>query len=503
MRAFKTLLAGSLLLAFTTFVDAQTVVRITGSTAFRAQTNQAIRAIFDASPGMVCGFVGGNADNANISIFKGFINGQSVTIKTSFTGAVDGQAAVVSDEDEVVLYLEDGNPLLQTDGTTAAVLGPAPGVQLFANASGGQLSDVAMLDHDPATTPFKPPGFSGMALQRVGVIAFKWMVNRGNTAPVVKTITTVGSPTNTFTATPDASGLSVGMTTVITATSGNPHIAPAGTCARIAGISGSTLTLVNNQTGAVIAPVDTDSTGTGTSFVASAPISNMTTQMAQAIWAAGSVSLATITGNPADDTQVVWAMGRDAGSGTRLTTFQESGIGYNTPVTQFTPQVSSGVVTAHTLATNPDSLLGLIKLQHSNAGDGGFNSGGSVATALAAITSTPLDKDGLPVGAPSGPTATGYYISYVGINDAATALNGGAKELTWNGVPYSEQAVREGRYTFWGYESLGYKSGLTGVKQAVADALADRIENVQAPAPKLIDMRCSRSTDGSVVLQDY
>ena len=63
---------------------------------------------------------------------------------------------------------------------------------------------------------------------------------------------------------------------------------------------------------------------------------------------------------------------------------------------------------------------------------------------------------------------------------------------------YSIQDVQEGRYTFWTYEHLMYPTGLVSTKKSVADKLALRIQNFDAPI-QLGSMHCSRASDGGVV----
>jgi hypothetical protein len=96
----------------------------------------------------------------------------------------------------------------------------------------------------------------------------------------------------------------------------------------------------------------------------------------------------------------------------------------------------------------------------------------------------------------------GYYVSYMGLSDATSAITGGAKELTYNGVLYSLDNVKNGLYTFWCYEHLMYKNTLAGVKKTVADTLATQIETVDAPI-KLNEMRVGRQADGGLVTQNF
>ena len=129
-------------------------------------------------------------------------------------------------------------------------------------------------------------------------------------------------------------------------------------------------------------------------------------------------------------------------------------------------------------------------------GHGGYSSGGDVA-AMLKFTGN------------SSSVIGGYYLAYVGISDATTALAGGATELQWNGVSYSTNAVQEGRYTFWGYEHLDYRSDygtVSSLGKQVADQIAGDILATDAPASSgllLGSMNVSRATDGGLVTPNY
>jgi hypothetical protein len=216
---------------------------------------------------------------------------------------------------------------------------------------------------------------------------------------------------------------------------------------------------------------------------APAGLSNINPQLAQAVFGAGSAALSLFTGLAADEGMKVFATGRDPDSGTRLTTFAEAGVGVNAEVVQYQPSISSGAVTAH--VPWPETVVNGITFR---TGNGGYSSGGSLVTTMQATTAA----------------LSGYYVSYMGLSDATSAINNGtgAKELTYNGVLYSLDNVKNGLYTFWCYEHLMYKSSLTGVKKTVADTLATQIETVDAPI-KLSDMRVSREADGGLVTAKF
>ena len=225
---------------------------------------------------------------------------------------------------------------------------------------------------------------------------------------------------------------------------------------------------------------------------APAGLTNMTPQLAKMLYASGTASLALFTGNPADDVNTVYAVGRDFDSGTRSATFAEMGISNIDPVNQYQLTVSGGEITNAILWPAypfPPGLLGLPVVE----GNGGYTSGGTIATLLG----NPAADIGDP-----GSSGDNVYIAYVGTSDSTTAIAAGARGLTYNGVPYSLQAVKEGSYAYWNYQFVCYRSTMVGAKKTLADALANRIKNFDALI-KLTEMRVVRNNDGGVITQDY
>jgi hypothetical protein len=181
---------------------------------------------------------------------------------------------------------------------------------------------------------------------------------------------------------------------------------------------------------------------------------------------------AVFDGNPADVNDFVYVSGRDNQSGTRVNTFGDTGFGIFTPPNQIEMN-NSGVM----------QLIG-----GNFAGDFGFSSGGTLAGTMGADTTAQADNWN---------SVTGYsVIAYMGVSDAATALTAGATELTYNGVPFSSAAVKEGTYTFWGNEYI-FKSPSVGAEaQSIFSKLA-AITGINNFADgtrviKLTDMHCSR-----------
>ena len=139
---------------------------------------------------------------------------------------------------------------------------------------------------------------------------------------------------------------------------------------------------------------------------------NMTKKIAEAQFGGvGALPLGFYTGLTADSatvggvTKVVYASGRNPDSGTRITTFAETGFGVNNFVTQWKPTVSGATITA--LALYPtESINGVSTSQPGNSGE---SSGSSLR---AYLTKT------LTAGAyQNGETGPSYMITYLGMSD--------------------------------------------------------------------------------------
>jgi hypothetical protein len=371
----------------------QTVVHITGSTAFRSATLSAIGHILQ--PGYTFGYSGTSASGANQSIYTGttISNNIPVIIKTSWSGTVAGIQAV-SQQLPVSTWLTNTTPQ-STAGTPSAPASYDPPA----------IPEVSMDDGVQATTEFPTPA---LTVQNVGAVVFKWIASKGSPA----------------------------------------------------------------------------------SFT------NFTPLAAQALWANGNLPLAFVTGNHADETNVLFAIGRDPDSGSRKTAFSESGIGPFSTVVQYFPTNASGAPISRS-AAGPITGQELVPAEtvdgiFFDVGDGGYASGGDLAVAMEQTTAA--------VG--------GYYVTYLGISDATTAINGGAVELSWNGVRFSDTGVQEGQYTFWAFEQLGYRSNYGTVDangKKVADLIAHQIINVDAAlAGELLStMHVTRAVEGGVVGPTY
>ena len=219
-------------------------------------------------------------------------------------------------------------------------------------------------------------------------------------------------------------------------------------------------------------------------------ITNITPQIAQAIFSGGQLSKALFTGLATDATALITATGRDADSGTRLTAFAETSVGVSTPVAQYVlVDVNGNMVYGNTAVDmGPAPALTINGVDYAE-GNTGYVSGGNLASAMRLI--------------PSGYTAVTYFSK----GDAGTATAAGAgqcTELSYNGVSYGsdDSKVQNGSYTFWSYEHLYYRTADSSTgKGGFAEALATQIKNTDASTSgvTISSMKVQRFSDGGVV----
>lgn len=185
---------------------------------------------------------------------------------------------------------------------------------------------------------------------------------------------------------------------------------------------------------------------------APAGLTNVTPQLARALFSTGFTSASLFTNNNADAMDqvggtAVYAIGRDPLSGTRLVTFAESGVGIFSSVTQFrTTNVTGSTV------NNIDLTLVDTAVDAPLPGNNGFTSGGNLADLLRNTTTNVLDDN-------SGYQGKVCFVSYLGESDAARAVNGtgstvsvdtnvGCRYLTYNGVNAFGGSVKSLTCTF-------------------------------------------------------
>ncbi|BCU75307.1 hypothetical protein llg_00220 [Luteolibacter sp. LG18] len=376
------LLVAALGFGLVSSASAQTVVRLTGSTAFRSSVHQAI---LDLMPDEIYSYTGtAGLGSASQAIFKGTIAGNVVIIKTSWSGSAAGIRDVAQGNN--VNFLADA--VVTVPATPG--YGTAGGTANVAAGTTAEVAQVAMSDVFQGSTIYTTPTLTD---NKVAAVPFKWIANDG----------------------------------------------------------------------------------------APAALTNVAPGVIQKTFFNGGLPLAVFTGNSADQGVTVYPVGRDPESGTRITAMAESGLGAFATVIQYDATVASDEVTD----LQPWAATGAPT--NYVAGNNGYSSGGTLRDKLGAKS-----------------TNFGVLLGYLGLTDSATAITNGAKELSWNGVPYSATNVYEGRYTFWGYQHLFYKNTLTGVPLTTATALKNQIIAVPGSAGLLLsNMHVSRAYDGAPIDPEY
>ncbi len=395
--------------------SATVTIRISGSTAFRASTVTAIKAVMSGGSPQYAWQSSSSFTGANYHIFKGTVAGiadPNVIVKCSWSGSVAGIKSVTTNQ--LLTFLADATPT-STSPTTAANGANVAAGNLTAN-EGAPV--ICMTDNYQGSTKYTTPTLTDDTI--VGVVPFKWVA----------------------------------------------------------------------------------------SFGAPASLTNVNFQSVKQFLAAGYISGSMVSGNPANASDQVggfyiYAAGRDPLSGTRVGAFAESDYGVKSEAVQFRPKTVASNIVSEIEITPADPANDAI-----NPGDGGETSGGNLADKMRYTTTNVVENSIL------GYTGKMVFITYLGLTDADRAINGtgsnttgansgGAKELTWNGVPYSQANVENGYYTFWNYEHIMVKSGQPNAA-ALRALLVPQIQaSPGASGIALSGMRVQRTDDGGPISQLY
>lgn len=458
----KHLILGAIALSLGSSAFADVTVNITGATAFRAATLDAIKAKFVAS-GAAFKFAhdqatsGGTTYNgATRSIWIGTFPGVAgtTTIRTCFTGSVEGIRALVGAVDPVPPTYYQPSLL---DGTTA-VVGGAELANQGTTGAATATSDIAFSDVTKSSTPYASESLLP-ASPAAGVIVFTMLTNEGS------------------------------------------------------------------------------------------PITNVTAQQFRALMGRGFQPLSLFTGN-ATDTSLVFATGRNDGSGTRTTYLAETGAGITNPVHQYVPvhtdttsilalqevptggtndtdsgtagiQLPAGSdIDTYNIA-NPGVVVAKQNVKNASTvwsqdvdGNGGYDSGSALRGDMGRTSASVVVFD-----------ATGTYfdtaagipvnlVTWLSVNDAVTARTNGAIFCAYNGVKLDGIAasgttmtaadkakVTEGSYTAWGFENMYRRAALTsGDAVTVFDGIKAAIPtNLASAGIALTDMHVGRAFDGGTV----
>lgn len=236
---------------------------------------------------------------------------------------------------------------------------------------------------------------------------------------------------------------------------------------------------------------------------APAGLTNMTDQLHDAQWSTGQLPLSMYTGNPADATRLVLNTGRNNGSGTRATILAETQYGPFRNVVQWGGPNSTANV-AGSEGTGTVTWL-------QNVGNGGYSSNSFVRQNLARSTANvTVGTDGSGNGGTPGQNIV--MVSYLTLSDASaiTDITGGAgvgaRALTYNGMAYSEDKVKNGQYSLWGYQWFYKSADFTAAEDIFFNAFTAAIPATLDPLVTGIpipDMNVTRQGgDGGIILPD-
>ncbi len=423
MKLQRILATGALALAVVaSSAQADVVIRIAGSSAYRSAVNSAITSLLgDSKLGILIADGATSVDKSNVALFSGTATN---TISTTYNGDA--------------YTIPAGTRIIVCTSWTGSVAG------VYSLANSGNTSRGFI----PATAP----------------------VTAGVTGSAAASDTT--------------SAVDIAMSDVFLDTA-NGVLGTSWTTDEIQEAGGGT------YKGIGVCPFKWVVSGTNTG------LTNVSTQNVHTIYKTGYISKNLLINGAAATSATaakVYGFGRDSDSGTRLTAFADTDLGATFLPVQYgiTNTSSSSRVLGSSgsyVTLTPSSVVNTISYSD---GQGGYSSGGTLATAIGAIGT------GSFTGIASGTDAA---IAYLSVSDAASIVSGAsitATELTYNGVPYTLGNVYNGAYTFWSYEHMFYRINDTpdnGSDTGIfAEALAYNLLHTTVPAKAGTDVTSGSAT---------
>jgi hypothetical protein len=435
----KNILAGAMVAGLTASASAQTTeITITGATAFRQATMQAIYDAYTSVGALgtafnVChDFSGNNLSQliaSNKAVFSGTFPGITGTtvIRTSFNGSAEGLNAIAGNNDPTFL--------------TAAALG-TPGAVIKGSTTTPTETlrpKFSFSDVYQSSTPVDNMTLNPSGSSKVGIVTFCMIANEG-------------------------------------------------------------------------APAD---------------LTNVTNQQARALWANGLQKLSLFTGDP-NDTDYVFATGRNDGSGTRAAYLTEWTYGVANLVNQYITTKTGGNGTITKITAVPANGLGTGNTETSGAsnastlwgntavGNGGYSSSSALRTVMGYTSSNVTVYDGSTQDALIE-NANILLLTWLSSADSLNAATAGGKILSYNGVSvtpitaagsylssgFSEadfKKIATGAYSAWSYQHLYYHGSLS----ATETTWYNNMKSTWLPAGlqttsngvRLSDVTVSRPDDG-------
>lgn len=452
MKSYKLLAVALLAAMASSAAYSQTVIRFTGSSAFRASTAKAIEN--SLNPGFTVAANGTTTQGSNIVTYVGttLSGNNSVIIQTSFTGSVDGIRDITTGVANTYIV-----PSL---ATATAVTGlTAVSTSIPANVETG-VADVALADNLQSSTSFKTPTLAQTA---VGIVPFVFVKGRLDAAHTQKA-----------------------------AWDALTNISPAG--ARSLFNNGTNLSILNGLADPAWTTYSNNGTFTGvdTRFK---------------VYALGR--------NPFSGTRVVTFAETGYGTSAAAFQYKAYRSGDSLAASSI-PTVGAGDIITTVRQYPAQTVSGQFFARGNNGfGSGGTLATELSATVGASALDANSQPFGL-VGYVGTSDAATFLKNVFGATATKTASETAAHILTYNGVSlpvtltggtvaWDYSAVQEGRYTLFGNEYISYITSTIGavgtVKRDFADAVGTEIKNntVTLAGVSLASMKVNRASEGAAI----
>ena len=451
MKAKNILGTAALGLALLTAAQAQTTIEITGASAFRKATLEAIKTLYTngGSFKYAHSSSSGNLTSSTRAIFQGTFPGitGTTTIRTNFTGSVEGIRALALGNSFNVTYL---NPSV-VSGAVASSSGTEVASQSTTDAAAQ--AEFAFSDVSKDSTPLASSTLLG---GNIGVVAFSMVANEGAPAR----LTNVSS--KQFQALFQGGFLPASVLT------GN----------------------ASDSTVKVYATGRNDGSGTRTTYMAETG-TGITTLVNQFV-----------TNDNSNFTSTT-------GTGSILRIYKVPAQGHgNGTLTNRAGYVSSGNMTGGS-ASDASTIWG-----QDLPGNGGYNSGSTLVKHLGYTSSNTevVDADGTTL-EQAAPIALVTFLATADAITARTngAVILGYNGVTLSGIAGGDQElsasdkekITTGAYTAWSYQQFYRRNDITSGNALVAyNAIAAAIPaaiDATSSGVKLADMNVSRGFDGGPV----
>jgi len=272
-------------------------------------------------------------------------------------------------------------------------------------------------------------------------------------------------------------------------------------------------------------------------------ITNVTANQFNALLGNGFTRMSQFTGDSAHDNRYVFATGRNDGSGTRSSYLAEMGYGVSNTVNQYLvisnngdeitaiQRVPAGGVndsdpntagiqlpagplkdwqTAGNVVTQDTRSASTVWGQDVNGNGGGFSGStlrGNLArkgTSVRVFTATGGNTFG------STPLANIALVTWLSLNDAKTAVAGGATLASFDGVGLTftggdmtesdKTKIYNGQYTAWNFQQFYHRLDQDTDTKALYDLIFNAIPaNLATAGLQNADMKVGRGTDGGVI----